>query len=106
MGSSKEKSIITIVVQRKDGTAIIDAAAAAGVHGVTYFYARGTGVRQRLGILGRLIDAEKHVVMIAVPSATAEKILTAIISKTGLSKPGQIFAFIQPASFVYGILED
>jgi nitrogen regulatory protein PII len=102
----REKAIITIVVQRKDGSSIIDAAAASGVQGATYFYARGTGVRQRLGLLGRLIDAEKHVVLLAVPADKAEEILHNIISATGLSKPGEIFAFIQPASFVYGALDN
>ncbi|MFA5162430.1 MAG: P-II family nitrogen regulator [Elusimicrobiales bacterium] len=100
MSSEYGKAVITIVVQRRHGSAVVEAALALGAEGVTYFYARGTGLRQKLGFLGRLIDAEKQVVLLAVPADKASDMLDLIIKKTGLDKPGHFFAFIQPASRV------
>ena len=99
-----DKSIITIVVQRKHGPAIIEAALAADAPGITYFYARGTGVRQKMGFWGRFIDGEKQIIILAVPAFKADMILDSIIKTTGLDKPGLIFAYIQPALRVEGNL--
>ncbi|MDD2772788.1 MAG: hypothetical protein PHP45_03725 [Elusimicrobiales bacterium] len=100
------QAVITIVVQRKDGAAVADAMLRAGAAGVTYYYARGSGMRQKLGFWGRLIEGEKQVVLAAAPEYAAEKILNSVIAETGLDQPGQLFAYIQPASRVFGSLAD
>ena len=46
-------------MQRGAGGQVVDAAQAAGAQGATVHYARGTGVRERLGILGVAVEAEK-----------------------------------------------
>ena len=87
--------LVTAVVQRKDGKKASKAAIAAGASGVTSFYARGTGVRQRLGLLGRLIQAEKEVLLVAVPRGRASAILEALTEAVGLDQPGKGFAWVQ-----------
>jgi nitrogen regulatory protein PII len=97
--------LITVVVQRKDGQRAIDAALKSGAPGVTSFYGRGTGVRQKLSMFGMFIEAEKQVILIATNKAKAEKILEGIVKDIGLDKPGKGFAYIQTIGRVYGYYE-
>ena len=49
-------SLITCVVQRGKADEIIKAAQEVGAQGATAYYARGGGIRERLGILGVAIE--------------------------------------------------
>jgi len=97
--------LITIVVQRKDGQRAIDAAIKSGAPGVTSYYGRGTGVRQKLSILGMVIEAEKQVILIAAAKGKADKILEGVVKEIGLDKPGKGFAYIQTIDRVVGYYE-
>ena len=99
------KVLITIVVQRKDSTRLMKAAAGAGVPGLTYFYARGTGVRQRLGFLGGLIEPEKVVFKIVLPQQEAAETLAKIMKQAGLDEPGRGFGYIVPVLQTAGYYE-
>ena len=59
-------SLITCVVQRGLADDVIKAAQAAGAQGATVYYARGGGVRERLGVLGYAIEVEKEIITILV----------------------------------------
>lgn len=97
--------LITVVVQRKDGQRAIDAALKAGAPGVTSFYGRGTGVRQKLSFLGMFIEAEKQIVLIATNKDKVDKILDGVVKELELDKPGRGFAYVQTISRVYGYYE-
>lgn len=99
------KELITIVVQRRDGRKAVDAALSVGAPGITYFYAQGTGVRQKLGLLGRLIEAEKQVILIAVRQGGAKQILDAVAQAIDFDQPGRGFAFVQQVDHVLGFYE-
>ena len=49
-------SLITCIVQRGLADTIIEAAQEAGAQGATVHFARGMGVRERLGILGVAVE--------------------------------------------------
>ena len=100
------KVLVTVIVQRKDGQKVVDSAIKAGAPGVTYFYGRGTGVRQKLGTWAFLIEAEKQVIMMVMPEPQADSVLDAIIKDTGIDKPGRGFAFIQPITRVVGFYKE
>jgi nitrogen regulatory protein P-II 1 len=51
--------VITCIVQRGSADDVMKAANKAGATGATIYFARGTGVRERLGLLGIAIQAEK-----------------------------------------------
>ena len=87
--------LVTIIVQRRDGKKAVKAALGAGAEGVTSYYARGTGIRQKLGLLGKLIQAEKEVLLVAVPRGRGRAILDAVNDVVGLDKPGKGFAYVQ-----------
>ena len=97
--------LITVVVQRKDGQRAIDAAIKAGAPGVTSYYGRGTGVRQKLSVFGMFIEAEKQVILIAAACGKADKILDGIVKEIGLDKPGRGFAYVQTIDRVVGYYE-
>lgn len=96
--------MIVVVAQYKDEKKVLSAINKSGAPGVTYFYGRGTGVRQKLGFLGQLIQNEKVIFMTAVPSAKSTEILNVINAAAGLDKPGQGFACVLKLDQVFGYL--
>lgn len=81
--------LVTCIVQRGSGEAVVNAAMQAGAQGATSFFARGTGVRQRhLGVLGITISDEKEVVYVVVPSDQADYIFEKIYFAAKLDTPG------------------
>lgn len=102
MPGPESLDLVTIVVQFKDESKVIDAILKAGAPGATYYYGRGTGVRQRLGFLGRFIEAEKVVVLTAVPPEKTPAVVEAATKAASLEKPGNGFLCVQKASQVVG----
>ena len=98
-----ELDLITVIVQAKDERPVIDAAIAAGAPGATYFYGRGTGVRQTLGMLGWLIEAEKVVVLLAVPRDKTKAVVAAIVKAAELEKPGKGLLVVHKGDTVVGM---
>ena len=102
-----ELNLITCIVQRGKAENVIDAALMAGAPGATYYYGRGTGVRQKLGILSKLIVPEKEVILIVTKGGDqTEKVFDAIIKAGKLDKKGQGFAYIHKIDRAIGFLED
>lgn len=89
--------LITCVVQRGAGQKVVDTAMEAGAQGATVFYAQGTGVRdKRLGVLGVTINADKEVVLIAVPSDQADHIFERVYLAAKLDTPGMGMMYMSP----------
>ena len=63
-------ALITCVLQHGNADVVVKAAQDAGAQGATVFHARGTGVRERLGILGVAVEAEKEVINIVVAAGS------------------------------------
>lgn len=81
--------LLTCIVQRGAGQAVVDAAMQAGAQGATSFFARGTGVRQRhLGVLGITINDEKEIVYVVVPNDQADYIFEKLYFAAKLDTPG------------------
>ena len=55
-------SMITCIIQRGKADAIVQAAQDAGAQGATIYYGYGSGVRERLGLLGLAVDVEKEII--------------------------------------------
>ena len=89
-------ALITCVVQRGIGDRIVQAAQDAGAQGATTSYARGTGVRERLGLLGLAIEVEKEVVNILVASDQVDRIFERIYIAGQLDTPGMGVMYVTP----------
>lgn len=88
--------LITCIVQRGLGDTIVLAAQEAGAQGATILYAKGSGVRERLGILGVAVEVEKEVVNIVVSSEQLETVFNNIYLAGQLDTPGMGFIYVTP----------
>ncbi|MBI5209009.1 MAG: P-II family nitrogen regulator [Elusimicrobia bacterium] len=103
MAEETNLDLVTITVQYKDESKVLDAVLKAGATGVTYFYGRGTGVRQRLGLLGRLIEAEKVIIFTAVPPEKTQAVVKAATEAAKLNMPGKGFLCVHKLQQTVGV---
>ncbi|MDD4005323.1 MAG: P-II family nitrogen regulator [Elusimicrobiaceae bacterium] len=96
--------LLKLIVQRKQGERVLQCALKSGAPGVTYYYAQGSGVREKLGILAKLIEAEKMIIEVVDRQDRAELLLDQIIKETSINLPGKGFCYITPVSRVEGFM--
>ena len=89
-------ALITCIVQRGIADRIVAAARDGGAQGATVYYARGMGVRERLGVLGVAVDVEKEVVNIVVASDQVDRIFERMYLAGDLDTPGMGFMYVIP----------
>ncbi len=89
-------SLITCVVQRGMANKIIEAARAAGSQGATVNFAKGMGIRERLGILGVAVDVEKEVIHIVVSTEQQERVFEQMYLAAELDTPGKGIMYVTP----------
>ena len=88
--------LITCIVQRGKADDIVLAAQAAGASGATVHFAKGSGIRERLGILGVAVEVEKEVISILSPTDHADHIFETMHKAAQLDTPGMGFMYITP----------
>lgn len=98
--------LITCIVQRGKAEKVVDAALKAGAPGATYYYGRGTGVRQKLGVLAKLIVPEKEIILIVTKKDQTDIVFDAVVKAAKLDRKGQGFAYIHKIDRAVGFLED
>ena len=89
-------ALITCIVQRGLADTIIQAAREAGAQGATVHFARGMGVRERLGILGVAVEVEKEVIDIVVSKEQVERVFERMYLAGKLDTPGMGIMYITP----------
>jgi len=104
-GSDGKFYLIVCVVQRGMGDKVWKSAKEAGAGGVTINFARGMGVRERLGILGVAISPEKEVLHIVVSEGQLEPVFDAIVKSAKLDSPGMGIAYALPVVKIAGLVE-
>ncbi len=92
----KDVALITCIVKRDVANTIIKAAREAGVQGATVHFARGTGIRERLGLLGVAVEVEKEVINIVVSSEQVERVFEKMYLAGNLDTPGMGIMYITP----------
>ncbi|MCK5325662.1 MAG: P-II family nitrogen regulator [Woeseiaceae bacterium] len=88
--------LLTCVVETGKGEDVIKAARGVGAGGATIHSQRGVGIRERVGVLGIAIDAEKDVVSMLVGTDQAELVSSVIYNAIGLGRPGGGFLYLTP----------
>ena len=91
-----DASLITCIVQRGVADSIVQAATEAGAQGATIYYAHGSGVRERLGVLGLAVEVEKEVVNILVANDQRDRIFEKIYFAGQLDTPGMGLVYVTP----------
>jgi nitrogen regulatory protein P-II 1 len=96
--------LIICVIQRGKGDKVAKAAMEAGAGGVTVFFGRGMGQRERLGLLGLAIVPEKEVLMIVAKGEETRRIFDAVVKSAKLDTPGMGIAYVIPIHEVAGLI--
>ena len=81
-------SLITCIVQRGKADVVVQAAQDAGAQGATIYYGHGSGVRERLGVLGLAIDVEKEIITTLVADDQVDRIFERMYFAAELDVPG------------------
>jgi nitrogen regulatory protein P-II 1 len=89
-------SLITCIVQRGNADAIIKAAQEAGAQGATVNFAKGSGIRERMGILGVAVEVDKEVIQVIVSTEQQELIFEQMFLAGELDTPGMGIMYITP----------
>lgn len=89
-------SLITCIVQRGLADEIVKAAQSAGAQGATVYYARGEGIRERLGVLGFAIEVEKEIITILVANEQIDRIFERMYIAGKLDTPGMGVMYVTP----------
>ena len=91
-----DAALITCIVQRGMADEIVMAAIESGAQGATIHYGHGTGIRERLGILGVAVEVEKEVINIVVSADQVDRIFEKMYLAGKLDTPGMGFMFTTP----------
>jgi len=89
-------SLITAIVQRGMADDLVTAAQEAGAQGASIHYSHGRGVRERLGLLGLAVEAEKEVINIIVSSDQVNRIFKRLYMAGNFDTPGHGFMWVTP----------
>lgn len=87
-------SLITCIVQRGKADGVVQAAQDAGAQGATTYYGYGSGVRERLGLLGLAIDVEKEIITTLVADDQVDRIFERMYFAAELDVPGNGIIYI------------
>ena len=86
--------MITCIVQASQADKVVKAAQNVGAQGATVTYARGTGIRERMGLMGVTIDEQKEMIRIIVSEEQADRVFEAMYLAGELDKPGMGIMFM------------
>ena len=98
--------MITCVVESGIADKIIDAATSVGAQGATINYARGTGIREKLGLLGVTIDEQKEIIRVIVSEEQSEIVFEAMYLAGSLDKPGKGIMYLSELDKVATYIPD
>jgi len=88
--------LITCIVAHGRGDEAIKVAREAGVGGAMVYHARGSGVRERLGLLGIAVEAEKDVVTMLAATDQRDLVMHNLYTQLGLDRPGAGVIYAMP----------
>ena len=89
-----DANLITCVIQKDLAEPVLEAAKNAGAQGATISYAQGTGIRERMGLLGVTIDEQKEVIRIVVSQEQSELVFETMYLAGKLDDPGKGIMFM------------
>lgn len=90
----KNLQLIVCIVQRGKADEVVKAALKTGAPAATIYFARGTGIRERLGLLRIAISPEKEVIEIVVSNGKADAVFDAMAEAGKLDVPGMGFIYM------------
>ena len=89
-------SLVTCVVPIGKGDDVLKVAREVGVSGGIVYHGKGTGVRERLGMLGIAVEAEKEIVMMMVADERRDMIIDEIFKAAEMNQPAAGYIYATP----------
>ncbi len=90
-------AMITCVVKQGNSDTILQAARDVGaITGAVSYYAQGHGARERLGLLGIAVEAEKEIISLMVSLEQQDTVFEALIHAGNLDAPGSGYIYCTP----------
>ncbi|MEA2028003.1 MAG: P-II family nitrogen regulator [Campylobacterota bacterium] len=90
----KDFVIIRCIVERGEAQKLFEAAQNVGALAATIYFARGTGIREKMGMLGIVVEPEKEVIEVAAPKDVADHIFDVMVDTGKLNLPGKGFIYM------------
>ncbi len=91
-----DASLITCVVSAGKADTVLKAARDLGVTGGVVVQGRGTGVRERLGILGIAVEVDKEIVMMMAANERRDILIESLFKAAELNTPAAGFIYTIP----------
>ena len=88
--------LVHCVVPAGKGDAVLKAARDLGVGGGIVYHGRGTGIRERLGLLGIAIEADKEIVMMMVANERLDLIVDELFQAAEMDALAAGFIYATP----------
>ena len=101
-----DANLITCVLQKDLAEPVLEAAKNSGAQGATISYAQGTGIRERMGLLGVTIDEQKEVIRIIVSHEQSELVFETMYLAGQMDKPGNGIMFMSKLERVATYIPD
>lgn len=89
-------SLVTCVIQKGMAETINKSLLELGVQGATVHMGVGTGVRERMGLLGVAVDVEREIISFMVPNDQVDRIFERIFIIGRLDTPGMGYLYVTP----------
>ena len=91
-----DANLITCVIQKDLAEPVLEAAKNAGAQGATISYAQGTGIRERMGLLGVAVEVEREIVQVLVSKDQVDRIFERMYLAGRLDTPGMGYIYAAP----------
>lgn len=104
--SKFDYELVVCIVNEGFADAVMEAARGVGAKGGTVIRANGTANKEAEKFFGIVIQPNKEMLMILVPSAIRSAVLDELYRKVGLNTAGQGIAFSLPVDATVGIGDD
>ena len=103
-----QHELLVVIANQGYTEQIMTAARAQGAGGGTVLHAKGTGMENANKFLGFSLASEKEAVLIVVPTAKKNGIMSAVMEQAGLKTNAKAIAFSLPVTAVAGmrLIED
>lgn len=100
-----DHELIMCIVNEGFSDLVMDTAREVGARGGTVISAHGTANKEAENLFRIVIQPQKELVMIVVPTHLRDTVLHALYKEVGLNTPGQGIAFAMPVDNVVGIAD-
>ncbi len=104
-GNDMEYEAIFVIVEKHKGEKVVEVAGKYGSKGATIIPGRGSGIHEKGTIFNLIIEPEKEIVLLVVPTDDTNKIIDGIKEELKINEPGEGIIFAIGVNETLGLVE-